>query len=229
MAKKLYVSNSTESSRMFKNDFLESLTKVHYSVPLIFWIPVKIFFIWRALVPGGLSVGTVVMYYIFGLLFWTLAEYVLHRWVFHYEPSSKFGKRVHFIFHGVHHDYPKDRLRLVMPLSASIPMAAIIYFIFSFFFSPYTLAAFFSGFLLGYLIYDECHYAMHHANFKSGLFKRIKDHHMLHHYSEPEKGFGVSSAIWDVIFGSGFSKKKVVQTDKKKANELKEVQQQQLN
>ncbi|MGJ1204051.1 sterol desaturase family protein [Sphingobacterium lactis] len=221
MAKKLYVSNSTESSRMFKNDFLESLTKVHWSVPIIFWIPVKIYFIWRALVPGELSVGTVVMYYLFGLAFWTLAEYVLHRWVFHYEPSSKFGKRVHFIFHGVHHDFPKDRLRLVMPLSASIPMAAIIYLLFSLFFSPYTLAAFFSGFLLGYLIYDECHYAMHHANFKSGLFKKIKDHHMLHHYAEPDRGFGVSSALWDKIFDSGFTKKKAAGTAK---NQVKTVE-----
>lgn len=207
MAKKNYVSNSTDSSRMFKNDFLESLTKVHYSVPLIFWIPVIIYFVRKSYVVGGMSIGDVTLYFLFGLAFWTLAEYVLHRWVFHFHPSSGWGKRIHFIFHGVHHDYPKDRLRLVMPLSASIPMAAIIYFIFYIFFSEFTLAAFFGGFLLGYLIYDECHYAMHHANFKSGWFKKIKDHHMLHHYSDPDKGFGVSSAIWDKIFDSGFPKK----------------------
>jgi len=210
MAKKLYVSNSTESTRMFRNNFLESLTKVHYTVPLIFWIPVIIYFVWKALVPGGLAVGTVVLYYLFGLGFWTFAEYILHRWVFHYEPTSKWGQRIHFIFHGVHHDYPKDRLRLVMPLSASIPMAAIIYFIFTLFFTEFKLAAFLAGFLLGYLIYDECHYAMHHANIKSGWFKRIKDHHMLHHYAEPDRGFGVSSAFWDGIFKSGFKRKKGV-------------------
>ncbi|WP_244525918.1 sterol desaturase family protein [Sphingobacterium wenxiniae] len=207
MAKKLYVSNSEESTRMFKNDFLESLTKIHWSVPLIFWIPVIVYLVYKAYAIGGLSVSSVALYYFSGLVFWTLAEYVLHRWVFHYHPTSDWGKRIHFIFHGVHHDYPKDRLRLVMPLSASIPMATIIYLIFSLFFAEYTLAAFFAGFMLGYLIYDECHYAMHHANFKSGIFKRIKDHHMLHHYADPEKGFGVSSSIWDVIFGSGFPKK----------------------
>lgn len=208
MAKKLYVSNGTESVRMFKNNFLESLTKIHYSVPLIFWIPVIGYFIYKAYTYGEMSAGNIAVWFLGGLAFWTLAEYVLHRWVFHYEPSSSWGKRIHFIFHGVHHDYPKDRLRLVMPLSASIPLAAIIYFIFSLFFSEFILASFFAGFLLGYLIYDECHYAMHHANFKSGLFKRIKDHHMLHHYADPDRGFGVSSAIWDVIFDSGFKKKK---------------------
>lgn len=207
MAKKNFVSNSTESTRMFKNDFLESLTKVHFTVPLIFWIPVIIYFIRKAYVVGEMSVGAVAGFFLFGLAFWTLAEYVLHRWVFHFHPKSEWGKRIHFIFHGVHHDYPKDRLRLVMPLSASIPMAAIIYAIFYIFFAEFILAAFFAGFLFGYLIYDECHYAMHHANFKSGLFKKIKDHHMLHHYSDPEKGFGVSSAIWDKVFDSGFKKK----------------------
>ncbi|WP_223815424.1 sterol desaturase family protein [Sphingobacterium litopenaei] len=209
MAKRNYVSNSTESTRMFKNDFLESLTKVHYSVPLIFWIPVIIYFIRKAYVVGEMSTSTVFGYFLFGLAFWTLAEYVLHRWVFHFHPKSAWGQRIHFIFHGVHHDYPKDRLRLVMPLSASIPMATIIYFIFYAFFGEFTLAAFFAGFLFGYLIYDECHYAMHHANFKSGIFKKIKDHHMLHHYSDPEKGFGVSSAIWDKVFNSGFPKKEI--------------------
>lgn len=208
MAKKLYVSNSTESSRMFKSDFLESLTKIHYSVPLIFWIPVIIYFIRKSYVYGEMSVSSIILYFIGGLIFWTFAEYVLHRWIFHFHPKSAFGKRIHFIFHGVHHDYPKDRLRLVMPLSASIPMAAIIYLLFYLFIPEFILASFFAGFLLGYLIYDECHYAMHHANFKSGLFKRIKDHHMLHHYADPEKGFGVSSYIWDVIFDSGFQKKK---------------------
>lgn len=208
MPNKLYVSNSSESSRMFKNDFLESLTKVHYSVPLIFFIPVIGYFIWKAAVPGELSTQQVILFYGLGLAFWTLAEYVLHRWVFHFVPKSKFGQRIHFIFHGVHHDFPKDRLRLVMPLSASIPMATIIYLLFSLVIPEFYLGAFFGGFLTGYLIYDESHYAMHHANFKAGWFKKIKDHHMLHHYADPDKGFGVSSALWDKIFHSGFKNKK---------------------
>src|SRR5690606_29380152 len=207
MAKRNYVSNSMESTRMFKNDFLEALTKVHYIVPIIFWVPVIVYFIWKAYTVGEMSPGNVVLYFLLGLAFWTLAEYVLHRWIFHYEPKSNWGQRIHFIFHGVHHDYPKDRLRLVMPLSASIPLATIIYFIFYIFLSEFVLAGFFAGFLFGYLIYDECHHAMHQAHFKLCCFNKIKDQHMLHHYSDPEKGFGVSSAIWDVIFRSGFPKK----------------------
>jgi 4-hydroxysphinganine ceramide fatty acyl 2-hydroxylase len=44
--------------------------------------------------------------------------------------SSKLGEKIHFIFHGVHHDYPSDSRRLVMPPSVSIPLAILFYFLF---------------------------------------------------------------------------------------------------
>ena len=96
-----------------------------------------------------------------------------------------------------------------MPPSASIPLAIGFYFLFSLFFAnKVNLYAFFPGFIFGYLIYDMMHYAMHHYNFKSPLMKRIKHHHMLHHYDDATKGYGVSSALWDIIFHSDFPKKK---------------------
>jgi 4-hydroxysphinganine ceramide fatty acyl 2-hydroxylase len=62
-------------------------------------------------------------WFVLGLGIWTITEYILHRYVFHFEPNVEWGKKIHFIFHGVHHDYPNDAKRLVMPPSASIPMA----------------------------------------------------------------------------------------------------------
>ena len=53
--------------------------------------------------------------------FWTLTEYWLHRFVFHFEPEKGIGARLHWIIHGVHHDHPNDPLRLVMPPSVSVP------------------------------------------------------------------------------------------------------------
>jgi sterol desaturase/sphingolipid hydroxylase (fatty acid hydroxylase superfamily) len=109
--------------------------------------------------------------------------------------------------HGVHHDYPSDAKRLVLPPSLSIPLATGFYFLFNYLLPVNYIFGFFPGFILGYLFYDISHYAMHHFNFKSGLFKKIKQHHMLHHYQDPEKGYGVSSPLWDKIFRSGFLKK----------------------
>jgi sterol desaturase/sphingolipid hydroxylase (fatty acid hydroxylase superfamily) len=199
---KKYVSNSTESSRMFKSNFLESLSKVHYSVPLFIFVPVILYFIWKALVPGGLSWYEFVLTVLGGLFVWTFTEYFMHRFVFHFNPRGQIMERIHFIFHGVHHDYPNDAKRLVMPPSVSIPLAAGFYFLFTLFMGEYFVAAFFSGFMTGYLFYDMSHYALHHANFKSPFWKKLKKHHMQHHYQDPSKGYGVSSDIWDRIFDS---------------------------
>jgi sterol desaturase/sphingolipid hydroxylase (fatty acid hydroxylase superfamily) len=202
---KNYISNSEESIRMFKSNLMESLSKVHFAVPLFIFVPAIFIFIYKAF-SAGVSLLNFGVYFMIGLGVWTLTEYVMHRFIFHYHPTSEFGKKLHFIFHGVHHDYPRDKKRLVLPPSVSIPLASLFYFIFSTFLAHQLLFAFFPGFLLGYLIYDMLHYAMHHHNFKTGIMKRIKQHHMLHHYQDPNKGYGVSSSLWDIILGSGFIK-----------------------
>lgn len=205
--KKNFVSNSPESVRMFKSDVLEALSKVHFSVPLFVYIPIIFFMIYRALFQIQLPVLTFFEMFFGGLLVWTFAEYILHRFVFHFVPKADWALRIHFIFHGVHHDYPSDAKRLVMPPSASIPMALILFFFFNALLPHNYIWGFFPGFLLGYLVYDMTHYAIHHFNFKGNFWKKIKQHHMLHHYSDPSKGYGVSSPIWDKVFRSDFLKK----------------------
>lgn len=203
--KKNYVSNSEESIKLFKNGLLNTLSKVHFSVPLYIYIPAILIFSYEAF-DYGINAGSFVLYFLGGLLIWSITEYVLHRFIFHYHPTSEFGKKMHFIFHGVHHDYPRDKKRLVMPPSASIPLATLFYFLFSLFLAKQFLFAFFPGFLLGYLVYDMMHYAMHHHNFKNPVMKKIKQHHMLHHYQDPSKGYGVSSSLWDIILKSDFNR-----------------------
>lgn len=217
--KKNYISNSEQSIRIFKSNFMESLSKVHFAVPLFIFIPAILFFIYKAFAEG-VNLLNFILYFSIGLAVWTITEYIMHRFIFHYHPTSEFGKKMHFIFHGVHHDYPRDKKRLVLPPSVSIPLASGFYFLFATFLSSQLLFAFFPGFLLGYLIYDMLHYAMHHHNFKSGIMKRVKQHHMLHHYNEPERGFGVSSSLWDIILRSGFEKqsKKIIEKQKAHLN-----------
>jgi 4-hydroxysphinganine ceramide fatty acyl 2-hydroxylase len=215
--KKYFVSNSTESVRMFKSDLLEACSKVSFYVPLIVYIPLIFFLSWKALFDIQVGIWTFAEYFLGGLLVWTFSEYVLHRFVFHYVPKAKWALRIHFIFHGVHHDYPRDAKRLVMPPSASIPMALILYFFFDYLLPHNMIYAFFTGFIIGYLIYDMVHYALHHANFKSKFWKNLKKHHMLHHYNEPTKGYGVSSPLWDLIFRSDFEKKQAERAAEKEA------------
>jgi len=205
--KKNYVSNSTESVRIFKSDFMEFFSRVHWTVPMITYIPVVLYFIYLSLFEAHSGALQFVGMFAAGLVCWSLFEYIMHRWIFHFEPKSQWGQRLHFIFHGVHHDYPNDMKRLVLPLSVSVPLAFAVYFALRSFMPPVYLYAFFAAFVLGYIIYDTMHYALHHFNFKGAVWKKIKKHHMLHHYSDPSKGFGVSSELWDKILSSGFKKK----------------------
>lgn len=203
ITKKAFVSNSTESSRMFRYDWMEALSKVHFSVPLILYVPLISYCLWQAPLAWH-SLGL----YAGGLFAWSFVEYVLHRFVFHWMPPGKIGARLHFIFHGVHHDYPNDRLRLVMPPSVSIPLAVIFFSAYYALLGPPNVYPFFAGFVTGYLFYDLMHYAMHHLNWKNPLFQQLKQHHMLHHYQQPEKGFGVSNPLWDYVFNTTFRLKK---------------------
>jgi sterol desaturase/sphingolipid hydroxylase (fatty acid hydroxylase superfamily) len=197
---------------MFKSNFLESLSKVHFTVPLFIYIPVIAFFVYKDFAELNVSGWYFIEFFIVGLFVWSFTEYLLHRFIFHFVPKSWWGQRLHFIFHGVHHDYPKDAKRLVMPPSVSIPLAIMFYFLFSAFLTREQLYAFFPGFIVGYLCYDMMHYAMHHYNFKTSFMKKVKQHHMLHHYSDPAKDFGVSSPFWDFIFHSFSIKKNTKKT-----------------
>jgi sterol desaturase/sphingolipid hydroxylase (fatty acid hydroxylase superfamily) len=205
---KNFVSNNDETVVMFKNPFLEKLSRIHWSVPLFLYVPVTFFFLYRAVFVLQLSILYTVGFYIAGVFIWTLTEYVLHRFVFHAHFPGKLGARISFIVHGVHHDYPKDSKRLVMVPTISIPLAVIFYALFYWIFGPVYCAPSFAGLLTGYLIYDMTHYAIHHYNTKSPFWLSLKQHHSIHHYSESDRGYGVSTKLWDHIFRTMFRRTK---------------------
>lgn len=201
---KNFISNRDETVRMFRNDFLEKLSRIHFSVPLFIFVPVIGYFFYRAMFIDQMNVLPIIGFGILGLFVWTFAEYVLHRFLFHWKPPGKIGERIHFVFHGVHHDYPSDSKRLVMVPTVSIPLATFFYFLFKLLLGPVNVSPFFCGFLIGYLFYDMTHYAIHHYNFKSKFWLNLKHHHMLHHYKDMDHGYGVSSKIWDYVFRTTF-------------------------
>ena len=204
--KKLYVSNKDQSAQMFESSFLELFSKVHWTVPLFLFVPAVFYFLYQGWQSAALSLLTLLGWVIGGIFIWTIIEYVLHRFVFHYQPPGELGAKLHFIFHGVHHDYPNDSMRLVMPPVVSIPLATLFYYLFSYLIPTAAFYPFFAGFLIGYLFYDMLHYAIHHAPMKGKLWMALKTHHLKHHFKDPDNGYGVSSPIWDIIVGTQFKK-----------------------
>jgi 4-hydroxysphinganine ceramide fatty acyl 2-hydroxylase len=203
---KKYVSNKDETVRMFDNDFMEFFSKVHFTVPLYIYLPVAGYFLFRSIAVYELPATDIILFFAIGIFVWTFTEYTLHRFIFHYVPKGRLGERIHFIFHGVHHDYPNDSKRLVMPPSVSVPLAVIFYFLFRAIIGEVFVAPFFIGFIIGYLFYDMTHYAVHHSNMHNKFWLAIKNHHMRHHYMDATKGFGVSSPVWDKVIGTDFPK-----------------------
>jgi sterol desaturase/sphingolipid hydroxylase (fatty acid hydroxylase superfamily) len=185
---------------MFDSDLLDRLSRVHPAVPPVLFLPtVGVLFLVGA--PELTTPGTVGLVAA-GWLFWTLSEYWIHRLVFHFEPESGPGARFHWIIHGVHHDHPNDPLRLVMPPSVSVPLAAAFYGAFVLLMGAAAGSVFASGFLLGYLVYDMTHYSLHHHTPKSRLGKVMRELHMRHHFQDDTRGFGISAPFWDYLFGT---------------------------
>ncbi len=194
-----FVSNRNETIRLFKNPFLEYFSHIHPMTPVVVYVPVILIFAYLGFNATGL-LSTLISFF-FGVLFWSLMEYVIHRWAFHYEPKSEVGKRVHFLVHGIHHDYPRDATRLVMPLLVSIPLATLFYLGFRAVFGPYHFAVF-SGFVLGYVAYDMIHYATHHFKMQGKIGAFLKTYHLKHHYQDEHTAYGVSNPLWDYVFST---------------------------
>jgi len=199
MAERLYVSNKNETVRMFESDFMEFFSRVHPATPLILYLPVIGYMLyislWQRQLPG-IAVGAL---FLLGILLWTLLEYLIHRYIFHYEPKTGIGKQLHNIIHGVHHDYPNDARRLVMPPSISVPLAFFFYGVFLLIFGRLTPSVF-AGLVFGYVCYDMLHYATHHFAMKRGLWLWLKQYHLRHHYRDDHVGYGISSPLWDYVF-----------------------------
>lgn len=208
MADKLFVSTKDESPKLFENPFIDFFSRVPFYVPLIIFIPVISYYSYLSFVEKGTSVIEFIASFVVGVLIWTLIEYLIHRFVFHGHPKAEWAKKIHYTFHGIHHDYPQDSLRLVMPPAVSIPLAILFYWTFYAVMNYFEILtfhyAYFAGFVAAYLTYDMMHYASHHVPMKGRYLKMVKDHHMKHHYKNPDVGFGFTSKVWDRVFDTDF-------------------------
>lgn len=183
---------------LFNNRFFELLTRTHPAIIVSIYVPFSGFLLWYYHTNVQSSYTWMILLFLAGVILWTFTEYILHRFVFHYIDESTIGKKFHYVVHGVHHEYPKDKERLVMPPIPSIFIASFFFIIFKLLIGT-SVYAFLPGFIIGYLIYAMVHYSIH-AFAPPKYFKILWIHHSIHHYKSPDKAFGVSSPLWDYIF-----------------------------
>ena len=188
------------SPPMFDNRLLDRFTRVHPAVPPVLFGPVIVVMLIEAF--ASIRTYEVLLLAGAGYVFWTLFEYWLHRIVFHFEPEDGIGARLHWMIHGVHHDHPNDPMRLVMPPSVSVPLGALMVWLFWLVLGWDRALAFGAGFFAGYLAYDMLHYHLHHHVPRTALGRLLRELHMRHHFQDHETGFGISAPYWDRVFGT---------------------------
>lgn len=156
-----------DSAPLFGN-FLEPLSKTPWWViPTIWWPPIAY---GTYLASEQVNLVQLTGYWLFGLGFWTIIEYVLHRFLFHldaYLPNNRVAITAHFLLHGIHHYLPMDRLRLVMPPTLFFVLA-LPFWKFAhtvIFYNWHMATAAFCGGIFGYTLYDMTHYFLHHKKY----------------------------------------------------------------
>jgi sterol desaturase/sphingolipid hydroxylase (fatty acid hydroxylase superfamily) len=187
---------------MFQRDWVDFFSRTHWAaVPILFLPGAAVPFV-HGLEVAHVGVAVSIVVFFLGVVAWTLSEYWLHRSFFHWQPAGRWGERLHFWVHGVHHRWPNDRFRLVMPPAVGIFLYVLCLGLFHGLLGPRWSWPFFSGYVFGYVFYDVTHYYLHHGKPRSGYWRRLRRHHLLHHFKDDRSRFAVSNDLWDRVFGS---------------------------
>ncbi|KAI9316330.1 hypothetical protein BX666DRAFT_1949432 [Dichotomocladium elegans] len=189
----------------FANPWMDVLSRTQWFMVPIVWLPFVGYQLWRSTHADGHSIVDTSQFFGLGVLFWTLLEYCLHRFLFHLDdlvPDNRLALLVHFTLHGIHHHMPMDRLRLVMPPALTVLIGLPIVQATHQLMRPTWAHAFVAGAFFGYVCYDCIHYYLHHAQVMKVHFREMKRYHLAHHYKNYESGYGITSKIWDYVFNT---------------------------
>jgi len=191
---------------------LEILTVVPEWLPITFWFPIMIYMSYRSLFIHEMRLVSFIGWVIsgwFGL--WPFVEYVLHRWVFHFEHYSwgPSANVLHWLLHGIHHKSPQDTLRLLAPIPLSVVIAYPVFRFMTLVLSERISFPFIVGGLAGYLCYDYCHLYLHTRGYKPRWWRSFAKKHLAHHQKDHDRMFAVSppTLFWDKVFGTSESSK----------------------
>jgi sterol desaturase/sphingolipid hydroxylase (fatty acid hydroxylase superfamily) len=191
-----------EKAKLYDNKFIEFLSRAPFGVPHTMWVIIAIAFYWYTITYIDLSVTNIILFSVIGFFSWTLMEYIIHRFVYHTETHSEGYTQFQESLHSNHHHYPKDPERLAMPPVPGLVLGSLFFGFFYLIMGIYAFA-FFPGFILGYDAYITLHYYQHRIKSpKYKPWKKLWQHHKAHHYSNPYSAFGVSTRLWDYVFGT---------------------------
>lgn len=191
-----------ETGKLFKSKLLEMLTRTGIFAPIATHLTTSGLAFWYGVAKLQIPMLNAAIVCFIGVLFWSFAEYTVHRFFYHTETNSKILLKIQHKAHGIHHQFPIDPTRLAMPPVPGLLLSGLFFLLFWLVSSTYAFV-FFPGFMIGYLLYISMHYAQHRIKSpKYGPWKALWKHHHIHHYVNPYVAHGVSTRLWDFVFGT---------------------------
>lgn len=212
--KKNFVSNENVSVKLFQNKYLDRLTRTHIAIPVTMFFLYAAGLIWYTKTATDLTNLAIVLLFFGGWILFTFAEYNVHRYLYHLSATTERREKIAYTIHGVHHDYPKDKQRLAMPPVLSVIIGTVLLLIFELILDKYSFSTL-AGFMVGYAFYLLVHYSVHIFRPPNNFLKALWTNHAIHHYGSNDTLFGVSSPLWDYIYGT------VPKTEPKRKVEVK--------
>lgn len=138
-----------------------------------------------------------------GALGWTLIEYLLHRGLLHYHAQGAAIQNVIDKLHLGHHWDPFDEAKITVPVYASLPIACALLGLFRLMAGSWeTAAVLMTGTIVGYLYYEVVHFRIHRGLRCGRLLGWQRANHFSHHYKGSDRCFGVTTPLWDWVFGT---------------------------
>jgi sterol desaturase/sphingolipid hydroxylase (fatty acid hydroxylase superfamily) len=189
------------TKQLFDNPILEKLSRTHISVPLTLYSITSTVMGWYAFAHTELDSLLIGLLFLAGIVSFTFVEYWMHRSVYHMATDKPWKEKFQYTMHGVHHEFPKDKTRLALPPVLAVIIAVVLFSLFFVLMSE-AAYAFFPGFLVGYTGYLTIHFCVHAYAPPKNVFKQLWINHSVHHYRDGQAVFGVSSPLWDHIFGT---------------------------
>jgi len=189
------------SKQLFENPILEYLSHTHIAIPVTMFFVSGTVLGYYAFTHTNLSNLVIGFLFFSGAIIFTFVEYWVHRSVYHIEPTTEARANFQYVAHGVHHEYPKDKSRLAMPPIIAAVAAVFLFTVF-FILMGESAYAFFPGFIWGYAAYLLVHYSVHAYAPPKNFMKQLWINHAVHHYKDGDAVFGVSSPLWDYVFGT---------------------------
>ncbi len=185
------------------HDQYMKIARTHHLTPVVVYGSLSAIMLALTLYWGQKSLGHIALLFLSGFLLWTAVEYFLHRFPFHHDIKTEPFRLITSGLHLLHHEIPNRGDYVVAPIAMSFPFYLVIVGLFCLATRDVSNAFLLSsGLATAYLCYEWTHYSTHHRVAKTRFGKYLKRHHMMHHFKDSHNYFGVTSPVWDWMFGT---------------------------